>query len=97
MSWTGNCDDCRSLFATWAIFLALALLGTLAVRWRRWTLLPTIAVWAIEARDQLAFLYAGLDRALIYHAFAAISVGVLAPLVAAVVPRRSAKSADGAA
>ena len=94
MTWTSNCDDCRSLAATWTIFLIISVLGILAARWRRWTIAPTFIIWAIAARGQLGALYAGMDRGLLYHAFAAMGVGLLGPLLA-LLPWRRGQPHDG--
>jgi hypothetical protein len=94
MSWDGNCDDCRTLATTWAIFLAIALVGALAVRWRRWALAPVLLFWFLAARDQVGYFGAGMDRGLLWHAVAAICTGLVAPVLTALVLRRRAQGSS---
>jgi hypothetical protein len=96
MSWSGPCDDCRSVATTWAIFLIIALAGTATVRWRRWTLAPVFLIWVIAVRDQLGYLSAGTDRGLVWHAFAAIATGLAAPLLMALVTRKHTRRSSSA-
>ena len=96
MSWNGSCDDCRTLATSWAIFLIIALVGAVAVRWRRWTLAPLVLIWIIATRDQLGYLSAGMDRGLLWHAFAAIGTGLAAPVLMVFVWRKRTQGSSGA-
>jgi uncharacterized integral membrane protein len=81
MVWDGGlCEHCRTLAATWGLFLLLAVAGALIVWLHRYGIAAFLVAWLIASYDQLGYLTADTPDPLIVHAFSVIAVGLLIPL-----------------
>jgi len=89
MVWDGSlCEGCRTVSATWAVFLAIAVGGAALVWFRRYAFLVVLLAWCVAVKDHLGYLTAETPRLILAHVFTAISLGLAVPITALVLRGR---------
>ncbi len=82
------CEGCRTIGQLWSIFLAVAVLGSIAVWWRGWILILVLCAWLFALWDQLGYLYRGIESAYLMHTTIAAAIALVLPIAVSVLRRR---------